>query len=757
MAAIRSARADREVDVDTDTYTMGASDAKRRKTRKGTHSCWACKRRKEKCIFERSSAICLGCQRRGIRCVSQEFADDLSMPSDGVRQMTDRMARIEGLVEHLIMKLDNNGTPAGGIGMRMPTSIEAESVRNHFSRQDQSALAVDLQFTADAPTGLGKHARLSQKLYELLPSLKDCDIISEARSRYFYMFIEILTLSYKTIDENGTIPENTLIRPGPQTHPVLIARYMLQLGQVLQQFYPNLDEQMKGLSEPPKEIMNRLVDNAINLVSTQTQLLGSIEGLECVMLETLYHVNNGNLRLSWAAGRRAMTIAQLMGLHQPGSSLQYQILDPKSKADPRLMWFRVVLFDRYLCLMLGLPQGSNDQSMAEEAILADDMPVGRLERIHCVLASRILARNESDPKSHDFALTQELDKELQRAARRFPSRWWLVPTLGNDDKSLFWDIKRMVAHMTHFNLLNRLHLPYMLRSSTEYNYEYSKIACVNASREILSRFVVLRGFDRMLFNCRMLDFLALMAAMTLLLAHLDSHRPSSQAGNLLVHQYLSDRAMMEQVQESMEEVSRLNADVFSKQGGDLLRRLLKIEAEAADGHTARAEGVSVQTRGIGDSENDDSDGVVRVDIPYFGVIKIAREGTISKEMATHHASMPHDSGQMQLPVPTGLAGLSHSKRAEADASVHSSQFIEATGVSTVQPQNIHVHAAANNGGSIPMESQAQGGLFDPLLPGLIAGTDDWTFQGVDMAFFDSLMGSADDGYFNAEMTWQNET
>lgn len=53
--------------------------AKRRKVRKGTHSCWECKRRKMKCRFDPciASTSCNGCRRRGSPCVSQEFPEDL--------------------------------------------------------------------------------------------------------------------------------------------------------------------------------------------------------------------------------------------------------------------------------------------------------------------------------------------------------------------------------------------------------------------------------------------------------------------------------------------------------------------------------------------------------------------------------------------------------------------------------------------------------------------------------------------------------
>jgi hypothetical protein len=56
------------------------SEAKRRRLRKGTHSCWECKRRKMKCIFDPTdSTTCTGCQRRGSQCVGQDLPEELSL------------------------------------------------------------------------------------------------------------------------------------------------------------------------------------------------------------------------------------------------------------------------------------------------------------------------------------------------------------------------------------------------------------------------------------------------------------------------------------------------------------------------------------------------------------------------------------------------------------------------------------------------------------------------------------------------------
>lgn len=195
-------------------------------------------------------------------------------------------------------------------------------------------------------------------------------------------------MPYTTLDQQGlTTPESLLEIPEPNLHPVLIAKHMLLLASFLQHVHPDLHKDVKDLSESPRAMMDRLADLALGLVTTNDEFLGSIESLECVMIESVYQANIGSLRRSWLAGRRAMSIAQLMGIHRPDHKAQYKVLDPRTRCDPQLMWFRIVFLDRYLCLMLGISQGSLDRSMCSDTLLANDTPMGRLERIHCVIAS----------------------------------------------------------------------------------------------------------------------------------------------------------------------------------------------------------------------------------------------------------------------------------------------------------------------------------------------------------------------------------
>ena len=490
--------------------------------------------------------------------------------------------------------------------------------------------------------------------------------------------------------------------------------------------------------------MSHLVDTARDLVTSKDEFLCSILGIECVVLESLYLANSGNLRRAWLVCRRAMVGAQLMGLHRSRVQQPPHVVDPSQPVDTAFIWFRIVCTDRQLSLLLGLPQGSLDISMATEAALATDSPSGRFERRQCVIASRILARNESSDvgTSDDFAAVLQLDAELQSAANDMPSKWWLVPNLASELHDLgrtFWETLRLLDQMLYFNLLNLLHLPYMLQSNSanieqtgkKSDREYSKLASINASRELLARFIMFRSFNRVAYSCRAVDLFALTAAMTLVIAHLDRHCKQQQRQNetdmvgatVLAHQRNGDRAMMEKVLDSMEGVARLNTDTLSERSSALLKSLLALEADAVEGRSTA-------------SETDDGH-FLRLGIPYFGTVRISSAGVVVSMEAP-----PNDTAD-QIDASLQISGL------QMIPSMQSS--IDDMGTISTPEQTRHISQAPSLASPLT-ESSTHQSLMQQfptvindvlhqqyLYPGLTTSADDWAFQGVDTVFFDSLI------------------
>lgn len=76
-----------------------------RKVRKGTKSCWECKRRKLKCIFPASrESSCIFCQRRRIACIGQEIPEYLARAKENNRGLSDRISRIEDALKDLLQR-----------------------------------------------------------------------------------------------------------------------------------------------------------------------------------------------------------------------------------------------------------------------------------------------------------------------------------------------------------------------------------------------------------------------------------------------------------------------------------------------------------------------------------------------------------------------------------------------------------------------------------------------------------------------------
>ncbi|KAI0197640.1 hypothetical protein F4808DRAFT_438202 [Astrocystis sublimbata] len=644
----------------------------RRKVRKGTKSCWECKHRKIKCVFRLpTDEICMRCTRRGVRCVGQEHPEVTTTSLDRSLQMGDRVVRVETLVDQLLSEIPAHSTTRNSASLPTNDSRNDSQQGNYaseavvspaFSRPGREPSPVvlanvcspGLQVLAhaknpgDSPSQVtrvplanaSEHARLSRALLQYLPSDEDVQLIAKASSSTSSMFYQMQSVPYSALDDTRSI-DSVFERPGLGAHPVLIARHMLYLATALQHLHPEFHQEIEGLSKAPHEMRHSLVETASDMVTARDGLLNNIEGLDCVIIESWYHANDGNLQRALIVVRRAITIAQVMGIHRKGNT-RCTVVSFETAAYPDLLWFRMLAHERYLCLMLGVPPSTLDQTMASDAMLAGDTPMGRLDRIHCVIACRLLERNQTDPKEDDYSLTQELDDRLQTASRDMPPGWWLTPNLANglhQPTKLFWYMRQLFHQLFHHSLLVHLHLPYMLRcSESDQQYEYSRVTCVNSSREILSRLIMFRSFNRIAFSCRTIDYFGLMAAIALLLAHIkrsqrrlgsyQRHGASmSMTDGLLTHQRPCDRALVEQAEVNMGDASRMTTDAMNAPCSDLLRRLLATEEEAYN-HSAHQD----HPRGtIPCPSPSGTDDPIQLTIPFFASINVTTKAIIPQD------------------------------------------------------------------------------------------------------------------------------
>lgn len=501
----------------------------------------------------------------------------------------------------------------------------------------------------------------------------------------------------------------------------------------------------------PDAIMLRAVKAATQHVTSNDELVSSVDGIECVMIESMYHNNAGSLRRAWLVNRRAMGLAQMLGLHAGLSSLD-MFLDSESRTRiyPDHMWFRIVTSDRYLSLILGLPQGSPENTLSPQQASGSSTPLEHMERMEAVAGGWILQRNSAERL--DSALTHKIDQMLQKAASLMPPQWWMMTPdrfsiTGNISKASQETI-RVMFQFAHQHLLVQLYLPYVVESSASNPaYVYGKITAANASREILARFVAFRSSMTGSAYCRGVDFISFIAATVLCLIHIEArgqqvfnHGDCSSVLQSLQHQQLGDRGLLERTLEFMESKSQTGSDPIAQNICSILKPLLAIDLESAVGTEYRVSAsANDERRSERLSITTEAYDVLHIEIPHFGAISIRQK---------HFSSTDSQLGEVLPGEPLGSEKENHTKLPPMVA--HGGFQVNPT-----QPQGFDWQAISSYLDD-PVSSQqpisphpdhflasldahsTQTALFP--VPGL--DDNDWALQGVDVAMFRSLSRSS---------------
>jgi hypothetical protein len=583
-------------------------------------------------------------------------------------------------------------------------------------------MTLSLASSETSPTGTQNSSTITKELLRAIPSRTDIDLLlasMQKSPRTFYQF------DYKsccsTPDE---APASSSAMPNllrPETHPVLLARQMLLFAAELR-CIPRKDF-IYGLSKHQHDIMDELVESAIRNVTTNDTLLGTLDGLELLIFEGFYHMDCGDARRAWVTTRRAVMAAQLLGLHRPGHH-RYRLVDDQTNLEPKAMWISIICLERVASLLLGLPTSTGGVILAQGGKTSDMV-------IHLAdVAGRILERNQIEVPQHALELTKDIDRDLIGIAEHMPPTFWRPSDftgLARDSLEAFNEIRRALDHGRYYNLVIQLHLPHMLCPSHGSQRMYSKIACVNASREVLNRHIGLQSFEPVVSRCRMIDFPALIAGLTLMLAHVISHCAHAKE-NLFAHQRLSDRAMVERTLESMQFVSELHQETLMVKCTKLLTELLAIEQDAASEQNRREN----QALG-GTGERDRGRNIMRA--PFLGGIKLSKEGVAA--LAASKADQ--DPNPLESTIIGGIGSI-HVNGLKSSRPDEGNRTLSVPG-----PQAAQLYHNPNNE---PNLAQTMPDDFimneDNFVLDNATSLEDWAFLGTDTAFFESLMRGAGD-------------
>ncbi|PON25082.1 hypothetical protein TGAM01_v206163 [Trichoderma gamsii] len=592
------------------------------------------KRRKIRCTFPSgNSATCVWCLAHDSACVSQQYQDDGSDHSRSPH-MEERMLRVESMLERVLEKLETGvrhtqttepsehattTEDSTGIDVINTASISAPSSTSNvvsvfrnasfmleiggegISPTDASALTPNASRALVPGTAVWpKLRRVSHMLLELTPPRAVVELIDNESSPWISQLLRPLPSLRQSI--KFSLLRMLPIEPMSASHPTVIARALMVIVICLQQLPKSTDMNKYRLPSSRNDFMEHLTTTIISLVTSDDELIATSEGLECLLLMSIYFVNSGRPRRAWLNNRRALAVAQLMDLHK--TSIQ----DAEQQGSIAGIWPHIVHHDHHLSEILGFPcgvVGSYEPFVLDDLTFMQQLSESQQDMLYQRQLDRIAAHLvERDQRSPALAvpLMVSIDSALSNLAKAMPYSWWhpFDRVSGSQADAMGMLYSRYNVQLWHHHLDMSNHLPFMLDVTDERRSEYSRIQCLRAARELIKVYIPLRTTFGM-FSCCMTNFQAFTAAVAIIFNMF--LQTSSAEFEVLSGQRAGDWALIAAIIDVLDAAIERFDDRVALQARDVLKLLQAIENDPRSLKGDR----------------------FHFTIPYFGVISIARK------------------------------------------------------------------------------------------------------------------------------------
>jgi hypothetical protein len=251
------------------------------------------------------------------------YSVDVLTPSLTPASQYDSMPILSVFDNNVLARQDDVQTSTHG-GMRQPSSTAASPA---MSKSAQCGKLTRLE-------------KLRRQLVVMLPSQHDVDLLSEESQGWWLLRRHILPHLVRFPDHDLSRPFDT--KSVSVGHPMCIARLLLCCALCIQQLSPKFDSRRLDMKIPLDELMEKITTTVAGAVTSDDELIGSMEGVECLILQGVFQINAGNLRRSWLCFRRAINVAQLMGLHRVSlnSAVDGSVDLPETRR--HYMWYQIV-------------------------------------------------------------------------------------------------------------------------------------------------------------------------------------------------------------------------------------------------------------------------------------------------------------------------------------------------------------------------------------------------------------------------------
>ncbi|PVI05078.1 hypothetical protein DM02DRAFT_517299 [Periconia macrospinosa] len=351
---------------------------------------------------------------------------------------------------------------------------------------------------------------VNRALVQLLPPQHDADIIFESTNGWMIsgLYKPCNDLYVRNDPDTFALDMSAVARE----RSIIVARTLLHLAVCMSSLPPDFDTSRLKQTWNLETTMENYVKNVSSLITCSDELLSTLPGLETLLLYAHYHMNTANLRNAWLNVRRAMSLAHLMGFHRiverTSTSAPVEAIEPATR-----MWRSLVEMERYLGLLLRLPFAADNYPIDHQASPHE------VYKARLVTISRQVSELDSPVTPQTYVQALALDEQLESLMREQPKEFWAVPNIPSTARTAesYDVILTLMVQIWHFSHKIFIHLPFLLRATKDNRYEYSKVAALQASRNIIMRWVALRNAGITQACSRAAEVAVFIAAVTLTL------------------------------------------------------------------------------------------------------------------------------------------------------------------------------------------------------------------------------------------------
>ncbi|KAF7926572.1 hypothetical protein BELL_1035g00010 [Botrytis elliptica] len=532
--------------------------------RKGTRSCYECRKRKVRCIFTKESEICGNCELKARRCTEQRRELIQAGNVDTRESLREKIKRLEAVIEDYGRKssstapdevnrslnidlgdvreenLSSESTPSELGAKRTPastpSSLETPASVDETSSQDIDPIVtlfhnaiwrshssdliperISKLDKAENPATAKKHIRTRELLLSGLipPALRE--IVVNATCSWWYTWRPLGSmLQSSTGDVNSTLPD-FILWALESPDPSIIGIAILCIAVCLQQLDTRIHQYIiRQLPSLPGTLFQEYFEKVERLIVNDGDYASTKEGIEAIVFAAKIYMNLGLNRKCWILTHQAISYSQLLNLHRPHLSTDKNSLERNQRIQS---WLSLCAGDVYLSLLLGLPYAADGRTIPTTH--NQENPTAQFHHNLIILSSKVIDRNQRGLHL-SIPHTQKIQTSLHTITQTLPTAFWDPQTTLSQNKiSRPEYLEQIAAQCWYYHLLVLLHMPLMLQSILDPTLENHRTQCLSAARNLLRIWHIMRSDMHSAFEMvKLIDYQAFVCSTLLILSML---------------------------------------------------------------------------------------------------------------------------------------------------------------------------------------------------------------------------------------------